>query len=60
VVLDEQTNNRDFVGGWNTVSFEISGGTKCRFFRLTQKDRNHHDRDKLVLRGVEFFGTLYE
>jgi hypothetical protein len=58
--IDRQTNRRDFWDGWNTASFAASDLAEVRFIRLTQTDKRHGDFDSLLLRAVEFFGTLYQ
>jgi hypothetical protein len=57
--IDRQTDNQDFPG-WNTVSFAVSKPAEFRFIRLTQTGTRHCGDDYLVLRAVEFFGTLSE
>jgi hypothetical protein len=74
-VIDRQTDNQDFKGGSNTVSFAVSKPAEFRFIRLTQTDKrhdgydylthkggdkNHYGCDYLLLYAVEFFGTLSE
>jgi hypothetical protein len=66
--IDRQTNNQDFKELRNTASFAVSKSAECRFIRLTQTDKRHDklvdkrrcNDDYLVLRAVEFFGTLSE
>jgi hypothetical protein len=57
--IDRQTDNQDFCD-WNTASFAVSKPAEFRFIRLTQTDKNHRGYDWLILRAVEFFGTLSE
>jgi hypothetical protein len=58
--LDRETDNEDFRGRWNIVSFAVSNPIESRLIRLTQTDPNHcdGDKDRLALGEVEFFGTL--
>jgi hypothetical protein len=59
--IDRKAANQDFTGwAWNTASFAVSTPVGARFIRLTQTDTNLDDRHELVLRAVEFFGTLAE
>jgi hypothetical protein len=60
--IDRQKNNRDFKSHsiFGIASFPLSKPAECRFIRLTQTNKNHHGDDCLVLRAVEFFGTLSE
>jgi hypothetical protein len=60
--IDRQTDNRDFNyhGFSGTASFVIADPAEFRFIRLTQTGRNHAGDDELLLRAVEFFGTLSE
>jgi hypothetical protein len=55
--IDRQTNNQFFTH-WNTAPFAVSNPAECRFIRLTQTDKRHYN--ELLLRAVEFFGTLSE
>jgi hypothetical protein len=41
-------------------SFAVSRRVECRFIRLTQTGRNRFGGHELVIRAVEFFGTLRE
>jgi hypothetical protein len=58
--VDWKENVQVFKDEWGTASFEVSYPEAGRFIRLTQTAKNHCDYDFLSLKGVEFFGTLYE
>jgi hypothetical protein len=59
--IDRQRDNQDFrKSSWTAVSFTVSAIMDCRFIRLTQTDKNHQDKDVLLLIALEFFGTLSE
>jgi hypothetical protein len=59
--IDRKTNNQDFtLVGYPIASFAVSNPAECRFIRLTQTDRRHNGDNHLLLRAVEFFGTLSE
>jgi hypothetical protein len=58
--IDRKTDNQDFKGDGNKVSFDVSKSAEFRLIRLTQTDKNHGGVDSLCLRAVEFFGTLSE
>jgi hypothetical protein len=52
------------VNGSGMASFAALTVVECRFIRLTQTGKRVNDRgelnDKLTVRGVEFFGALFE
>jgi hypothetical protein len=59
--MDRRQNNQDFRAlEWNTKTFAFARPLECKFIRLTQIEKNHSDRDFLILSLVEFFGTLSE
>jgi hypothetical protein len=60
VLLDERNNNREFAAFWNEASFPVANPVKCRLIRLTMTDVSHVGMNLLLMRGVEFFGTLFE
>jgi hypothetical protein len=59
-VIDRQTDSQNFKAGRTRASFAVWKLVNCRFIRLTQTRRNHSASDQLILRFVDFFGTLYE
>jgi hypothetical protein len=58
--LDQKTDSQEFRLDGNKASFDFPKPGDFRFLRLTQTDKNHQGKDILVLRAVEFFGTLLE
>jgi hypothetical protein len=65
--IDRQTDNQDFKKGLNTASFAVSNPAEFRLIRLTQTGERYCGNDLLdwcddylVLKAVEFFGTLSE
>jgi hypothetical protein len=59
--IDRKTDNQDFKGGWETVSFAVSNSAECRFIWMTQTGQRHiRNDDYLVISAFEFFGTLLE
>jgi hypothetical protein len=59
--LDRHTNTRAFERH-AVASFPVGVEMYCRFVRLMQTGENHQGQlgyDSLILRAVEFFGTLY-
>jgi hypothetical protein len=57
--IDRQTSKQDFEY-CSTASFPVSNPAEFRFIRLTQTDKDHGGDDELLVRAVEFFGTLSE
>jgi hypothetical protein len=58
--IDRKMHNQDFKKNWSTASFAVAKPAEFRFIRLTQTDKDHDGSDYLVVRAVEFFGTLSE
>jgi hypothetical protein len=58
-VMDVHNHDQDFrQPGFQTASFAVATSMKCRFISVASGDR--HNDDELILRAVEFFGTLSE
>jgi hypothetical protein len=61
VEMDRKTGNQEFNDDrWMTASFAVSKPVEVRCIRLTQTEKNRYGNHYLVLRAVEFFGTLSE
>jgi hypothetical protein len=59
--IDRKTNNQYLCQDrWEKASLTVSKPGACRFLRLTLTSKTHADNDYLILRTVEFFGTLRE
>jgi hypothetical protein len=58
--IDRRAGSLDFRNAGDLASFAVRRQVECRFIRLTQTDRTWDGLHCLILRAVEFFGTLYE
>jgi hypothetical protein len=58
--IDRKTDNEDLHDSTGQASFAVSNSAECRFIRLTQTGETHHEGDYLIIRSLEFFGTLLE
>jgi hypothetical protein len=59
VEIDQHTDEQMFKSA-QKASFPVAARVECRYIRLTQTGKNHNNGNFLSLRGVEFFGTLFE
>ena len=58
-IIDEETNNQDLNGNSAFKTFICSNSNKSfRFIKLLMTGNNHAGSDFLVLRTIEFFGTV--
>jgi hypothetical protein len=55
-----EEKNRQLNGQWFTCTFTVSGGGECRFIRLVNIGRNHHENDVLCVTAWEISGSLVE
>jgi hypothetical protein len=55
--IDRKTDNEDFKKArWRAASFAVSNSGECRFIRLTQTGKCHHENDELV---IDAFAGVY-
>jgi hypothetical protein len=53
-----EEDNKQLNGRCFTATFAVVGGGECRFIRLVNIGRNHHEDDQLNISAWEIFGSL--